>query len=169
MNMTNLKNPLIYLVDDDPGMRKMIEAYLRQNRLSNIKSFPSGEEMLQELPKLKPGLVVQDFELGYNKLNGLEIFKKAKEIFPDINFIFLSGQTSINAAVEIIKSGAFDYVVKDDTAKENLLNRIKRLIYTQKLISKQKMYKNGIIIFLSVIITVLIICYFTGVKLIYPE
>lgn len=167
--MSNIKNPLIFLVDDDPGFRKMIDAYLKQNRLSNIKQFASGEEMLEQLAKEKPTIVIQDFDLGTNKLTGIETFRKAKTIIPKINFIFLSGQTSISIAVEIIKSGAFDYVVKDEAAKENLLNRIKKIIYMEKLMVSQKVYKIGTIAFLGIIFIVFFTCYLLGVKLVFPE
>jgi len=164
--MISSKNPLIYIVDDDMSFRRMIDAFLKQNRLTNIKQFPSGEEMLEHFAKEPSEIVVQDYELGVGKLNGLEIFKKAKEIKPQIDFIFLSGQNDINTVVEIIKSGAFDYVVKDDTAKDNLLNRIKKLVFQKRLQQNQKLLKNGIILFACILTIALLICYFIGVRIV---
>ena len=165
--MKNSKNPLIYLVEDDPIFRKMIDAYLKTQRLTHIKQFGSGEEMLVEFAKVVPDLVVEDYELGLGKLNGLEIFKKAKEIKPDISFIFLSGQSSIELAIGTIKEGAYDYVVKDDFAKENLLNRIKKFVFQKQLVDKQQVYKIAaisIIVSLAIILTVL---YISGLRFVF--
>jgi len=162
--MINSKNPLIYIVDDDVPFRKMINAFLHQNRLTNIKQFSTGEEMLEQFLITAPSIVVQDFDLGPNKLTGLEVLKKAREIKPAIDFIFLSGQNSINIAVDIIKNGAYDYVIKDDTAQDNLLNRIKKLVFQVRLIRSEKIFKRGLILFVSLLIITVIICYLIGFR-----
>jgi FixJ family two-component response regulator len=163
--MTNSKNPLIYIVDDDVPFRKMINAFLHQNRLTNIKQFSTGEEMLEQFSIQPPAIVVQDFDLGPGKMTGLEVLKKARVIKPTVDFIFLSGQNNINIAVDIIKNGAYDYVIKDDTAQENLLNRIKRLIFQVRLIRSQKMLKRGLILFFSVVVLTVIVCYAIGLRI----
>jgi FixJ family two-component response regulator len=162
--MTNSKNPLIYVVDDDASFRKMICAFLHQNRLSYIKQFSSGEEMLEQFATTTPSIVVQDFDLGPGKLTGLEILKKAREMKQNIDFIFLSGQSNINVAVDIIKNGAFDYVIKDDSAQDNLLNRIKRLIFQVRLIRSQKVLKRALLLFFAVVIVTVVICYLIGMR-----
>lgn len=166
--MANLKNPLIFLVEDDPAFRKMIDAYLITQRLTNIKQFSSGEEMLEQLSKQIPQLVVEDYDLGAGKLNGLEIFK-TRQINPKVDFIFLSGQSSIEVAVEAIKLGAFDYVVKDEFAKENLFHRVKRFILQKNLLSKQKAMVTSGVIFIAVLIIVIIVCSLLGVHLIVDK
>jgi FixJ family two-component response regulator len=163
--MINSKNPLIYIVDDDVPFRKMINAFLHQNRLTNIKQFSTGEEMLEQFLITAPSIVVQDFDLGPNKLTGLEVLKKAREIKPNVDFIFLSGQNSINIAVDIIKNGAYDYVIKDDTAQDNLLNRIKKLVFQVRLVRSERIFKRGLILFVSLLIITVIICYLIGFRL----
>jgi FixJ family two-component response regulator len=152
--MINSKNPLIYVVDDDASFRKMICAFLHQNRLSYVKQFSTTP----------PSIVVQDFDLGPGKLTGLEILKKAREMKDNVDFIFLSGQSNINVAVDIIKNGAYDYVIKDDSAQDNLLNRIKRLIFQVRLIRSQKSLKRALLLFFAVIILTVVICYLIGLR-----
>jgi len=164
--MTNTKNPLIFLVEDDPAFRKMIDAYLKSQRLTNIKQFSSGEEMLKQLTKEMPQLIVEDFDLGAGKLNGLEIFKKAREINPKVDFIFLSGQSTIEVAVEAIKLGAYDYVVKDEFAKENLLHRVKRYVFQKNLISKQDALLMGGLFVVALLIIICVACYMAGLRLV---
>jgi DNA-binding NtrC family response regulator len=107
---------------------------------------------------------VQDFDLGPGKLTGLEILKKAREMKDNVDFIFLSGQSNINVAVDIIKNGAYDYVIKDDSAQDNLLNRIKRLIFQVRLIRSQKSLKRALLLFFAVIILTVVICYLIGLR-----
>lgn len=163
--MKDYKNPLIYLVDDNEVFRKMIDAFLKIKRLTRVKQFSSGEEMLEQLKTEKPFVVIQDYSLGQKKMNGLEIFNKAKSLRPDVEFIFLSGQNSIEVAVEAMKKGVYDYVLKDDFAKENLVQRIKYLIFQKNLILNNKLYKIVGIIFISALIITILICYLLGVRL----
>ena len=163
--MVTSKNPLIYVVDDDANFRKMISAFLHQNRLSNIQQFSSGEEMLEQFLIKPPSIVVQDFDLGPGKLTGLEVLKKAREINPNIDFLFLSGQNNINVAVEVIKNGAFDYVIKDDSAQDNLLNRLRKLIFQVRLVRSQKLMRKGLILFFAVVLVAVVISYVIGMRI----
>lgn len=140
--MINYKNPLIYIVEDDPAFQKLCEKILKLNKLSNIKTFDSGKQCLDNIHKQKPDIVLQDYDLPEG-LNGLETMIEIKKIYPDSEFIFLSGQTSIKVAVETLKQGAFDYVVKDDGASETLIQRIKKLLKIVKLEDEKQTLRMG--------------------------
>jgi DNA-binding NtrC family response regulator len=73
--------------------------------------------------------------------------KKVKSSRPDIEFIFLSGQSKIEVAVEAIKLGAFDYIVKDNFARENTYHKICNLLKMKKLSIERKAYKFGLFLF----------------------
>ncbi len=167
--MSSIFNPLIFLVDDDQAFRRMIDAYLKQHHLTRVRQFSSSEEMFERFSKEKPVIVIQDFDLGPGKLNGIETLSRAKSINPQIDFIFLSGQSSIEVAVEAIKKGAYDYVIKDEYAKESLLNRIKKNIFQERLVRNQKYIKIAGIIFAILIALILFICHLAGVRLMLPD
>lgn len=160
------KNPLIYIVDDDMLFCKAIIANLKINRLVNVKQFSYGEDMLSQFAKEPSSIVLQDFDLGFGRLNGLEIFKKARAMKPNVEFIFLSGQNDINVAIEAIKMGAFDYVVKENNAFDILLSRIKKVIFQKKLADNQIVYNKLALIFICTLIVSIIVAYFMGVRLV---
>ena len=86
-----------------------------------------------------PDIVLQDYELPFQ--NGIEIMQQIKKKCPDSEFIFLSGQTNVKVAVNALQDGAFDYIVKDNHAKENALNKIDQLLRLKRLREDNKKYK----------------------------
>jgi len=138
--MNSKRHPLIFIVEDDNTFAVMIKKYLFMNGVRNIEIYNSGEECVKNLKK-NPKIIIQDFDLP--GMDGLEVLKKVKEVDKEVEFIFLSGQHSIKIAVEIMKSGASDYVIKDEVAKEYLEKKIKKLIYVFRLQTKQKLNKQA--------------------------
>lgn len=108
---------------------------------------------------LNPEIVVLDYHLSAhipNAKNGLEILKTVKEQYPTVQVIMLSGQDKINVAVDSMKYGAYDYVIKGETAfsrMENILNNISEL---HKVKTINSAYKKTIT-FLSVAIVLIIV------------
>ena len=127
----------------------MIKKYLFHRGISNIEIYNTGEECINNIHK-SPYIIIQDYELP--GINGLDVLKKVRNLNYNTEFIFLSGQHSVKTAVDIMKSGATDYIVKDDVAKEFIVSRIKKIIYIKTLEKKKKLNRQGMIIFGSVLI-----------------
>lgn len=137
------KKPVLFIVEDDETFNKMLSSYFTSKHKWEVHSFLTGEESLKEL-YLKPVVWIQDFELP--GINGIQVMKKVKKELPQTEFIFLSGQGSIQVAVETLKEGAFDYVIKDSSAKENALNKVDQVMYIKKLETNRKSIKAGFFI-----------------------
>ena len=155
--MSKKKKPTIFIVEDDSPMNELLCQYLEMQGYSNIKGFYTGEEMINELSPNQDTIIIQDFDLP--GMNGLEVLEKVKPAFHKSEFIFLSGQSSIGIAVDAIKSGAFDYIVKDNFAKENVLNKINNLLkikslYQDKVRMKKAFILLAFITFISWIIVI---------------
>jgi len=70
---------------------------------------------VDQLAAFRPDVILSDYRLpGFS---GQEAFRIAREDYPDIPFIFWSGVLGDEAAVELIKQGATDYVLKDRPAR----------------------------------------------------
>jgi len=113
--MTNKK---IFIVDDDPMIRMLVEDHLSKNPLYEIQSFPTGEECLKNLNEM-PDVIILDFELNSvvsDAKNGLQILQEIKKIDKDISVIMLSSQKQYGKATQTIIKGALQYVVKGDDA-----------------------------------------------------
>jgi DNA-binding NtrC family response regulator len=139
------KNQRILVVDDDQPLNVMICKYLEKQGFINVKGYYSGEELFESIGKEKSPVIIQDYELP--GINGVDILKKVKSENPLAEFIFLSGQSSIEVAVEAIKYGAFDYIIKDNFAKENVSTKIRNLLKIKRLTKDKQLFKYGLITF----------------------
>lgn len=136
------KKTVLFIVEDDEAFNKMLSAYFLSKHKWEVHSFLTGEDSLKQLA-LKPVVWLQDFELP--GINGIQVMKKAKKELPQTEFIFLSGQGSIQVAVDSLKEGAFDYVIKDSGSKENALNKVDQVLYIKKLENNRKSIRNGFV------------------------
>lgn len=120
----------IFIVEDDPWYGQVLEYHLNLNPDYHIRRYESGKELLQNM-HVRPDLITLDFSLP--DMKGDEIFRKIKEIHPDIPVIVISSQEDISMAVKLLKMGVSDYLLKDDNTKDLLWNSIIRIRENQNL------------------------------------
>lgn len=72
--MQNIKNPLIFVVEDNQMYNKLVVSYLKTNKFTNVESYLSGEEALQNMHK-NPDIVIQDYLL--EGMTGIEEIGRA--------------------------------------------------------------------------------------------
>ncbi|HAQ20420.1 MAG TPA: hypothetical protein DCR40_14495 [Prolixibacteraceae bacterium] len=142
--MPNTKNPLIFVVEDNQMYNKLVVSYLKTNKFTLVESYLSGEEALKNMDK-NPDIVIQDYLL--EGMTGIEVLIKAKKSNPNVEFIFLSGQDSIDIAINSMKYGAYDYIVKDQMALQKLVNKINKINSVTELVKSNKRYKIGVVLF----------------------
>lgn len=130
--MTN-KPVKIFVVEDDPTYRKMIEYVLQLNPDFEVLTFENGRSCMDKL-HLKPDIVTLDYTLP--DLTGEDVLKRIVNIDPSITVIILSGQTDIKTAVGLLRQGAYDYITKDDETKDKLINTIHHIIQNKELSDK---------------------------------
>ena len=147
----------VFLIDDEPIQNEMLKDFLADRFLSHIKTFDNGEEAMKEM-HLGPEVIVLDYHLNAHDKsakNGVEVLKMIKDNYPKVEVIMLSGQDKIEVAVESMKYGAYDYVLKGETAFsriENIMNNISEL---HKYKSINNAYKRTII-YLSIGLSIFI-------------
>jgi two-component system OmpR family response regulator len=157
----------LFLVDDEPIQNEMLKDYLTERFLYEIVLFDNGEEAFKKM-HLNPEILVLDYYLNANNpnaKNGIEILKQIKEVSPNTQVIALSGQDKIEVAIDTIKFGAYDYVVKGESAFSRIENIINNLSELHKMRTINKAQKNTIT-FLSIVIVLIIVLslYFLVVK-----
>src|SRR5437868_7086365 len=104
----------IFLVDDEPIQNEMLKDHLSSHFRYQLKTYDNGESAIKDL-NLNPVIIILDFHLNSHlrdAQNGVEVLKKIKEIRPEAEVIMLSGQDKIDVAVDSMKHGAYDYVIK---------------------------------------------------------
>ena len=145
--MKQVKN--IFIVDDDPMQAMMLQDYLSKYSTFIITVFNSGEECLKNLSK-DPDIIFLDYNFdkaGSNAMDGIEILKEIKAAKPLTEVVMISGQDKIEVAVNTIKYGAFDYIVKSESAFHRSENVIFNIIKRLKLQGEARLYKKLTLLF----------------------
>ena len=119
----------ILLVDDEENMRKSLGALLRKEGY-RVETAPGKKEAIELAAKRFFALLVIDLKLG--KADGIETYLRIKEGSPHILAIIITGHASMESAIEAIRAGAYDYLVKPFRPEEMLLT-VKRALNYQKL------------------------------------
>ena len=120
----------IFIVEDDAFYGAMLEYHLTLNPDYIVERFETGKALLDNLYK-KPIAITLDYSLP--DLDGETVLKRIQKEYPEIPVIIISGQEDIATAVQLLKSGAYDYIVKDENTKERLWNSILKINETQQL------------------------------------
>ncbi len=128
--MNSLK---IFLIEDDPFFGESLKYHLSLNPDFEVHLFNTGKDCLQNL-HLKPQIICLDF--GLPDITGDKLLHKIREINNSIPIIIISGQEDIEVAINFLKSGASDYIVKNSHTKEILWNAILKTKENLKLISE---------------------------------
>ncbi|HMI64857.1 MAG TPA: sigma-54 dependent transcriptional regulator [Cyclobacteriaceae bacterium] len=116
------KDPVsIFVVEDDLVYSKFLKHVLELNPDFEVDYFTTGKECINNLHK-KPSIITLDYTLP--DLSGEGVLKQIREFDPNISVIIISAQDKIKTAVDLLKLGAFDYIAKDQEAKDRILNSI---------------------------------------------
>lgn len=120
----------IFIVEDDPWYGGILEYHLSLNPDYSITRFTSGKELLANLHK-EPDLITVDFSLP--DFSGDKLYQKITATNSQIPVIVISGQEDISTAVNLLKMGVTDYLVKDDNTKDLLWNAVIKIRQTGEL------------------------------------
>ncbi|PZR37496.1 MAG: regulator [Azospira oryzae] len=114
----------IFLIEDDPWYGEILKYHLSLNPDYEVVLFQNGKECLNNLHK-KPDVVCIDF--GLPDMRGDVLLSKIRAYNKALPVIVISGQDQISVVLNLLKSGAYEYIIKDDNAKELLWNAILRI------------------------------------------
>lgn len=158
----------LFIVDDEPIQNEMLKDYLNERYLYDIKIFDNGEAALAQMEEFKPEIMILDYHLNNNVTdakNGLDILKMMKDKYPDTQVIMLSGQDKMDVAVNTMKYGAYDYVVKGESAFSRMENSINNLSELHKMRVIQDSQRKTITLLITVIsLIILWAIYFFVIK-----
>lgn len=121
----NMKSKIVVLEDEEYIAKLLV--YKLSTANYDVRLFESPENVLEELEKEKPNLIISDIMMPF--LNGVEFLKKIKlnELLKDIPVILLTALGDEDAVLIGLNAGAADYITKPFSSAELLL-RIKRAL-----------------------------------------
>ncbi|MBK7034899.1 MAG: response regulator [Bacteroidetes bacterium] len=164
-----MKKEVVFIVDDEPMHAQMMEDHLRTKYPTfDIYKYSTGEECNDNMDK-NPSIVILDYHLdAVNKSarNGIQTLEHIKRKYDDVDVIMISGQDKIDVAVECMRAGAYDYIVKNETSFMRTENALERLFKHRHVVTSLAKYKalNKILIWgLVIIVATAAVLYLTGV------
>ncbi len=132
----------IFIIEDDAMVATLIKKALSKNPAYDIHHFESAEDCISNL-HLNPDIVTIDYHLP--GMNGLGLMRKIKDYNSTIMCILVSGQESLEVVVDAYKSGAQDYILKNDNLFINIENSVANLSLSVVLKKENEMLKDQVI------------------------
>jgi len=113
----------VLVVDDEPAIRQVVTSQLRKAG-HTVEQVGSGEAAMERLAKGDVDIVLCDIKMP--GLSGIEILRQARASGIDTAFIMMTAFASVDTAIEAIKAGAADYMIKP-LNNEELLHRLTKV------------------------------------------
>jgi response regulator RpfG family c-di-GMP phosphodiesterase len=121
--------PKILVVDDEKVIREILAEFLTLEGY-NVQSVEDGEKALTEL-KLRPyDLVITDLKMP--RLSGLQLLQRIHEANINVLTVIMTGFGTVETAIEAMKMGAYDYILKPFKVEE-VIHVVQRGLYRQQL------------------------------------
>lgn len=129
-----MKPTKILIAEDDEWYAEFLEYHIRLicANCEIIKVF-TGANLLKSLNQ-NPDIITLDYSLP--DISGIDLLKKIHEESPHSQVVIISGQSDVAVAVNLLKEGVFDYIVKDVDTKERIWNTIRNIQSQQDLQKK---------------------------------
>jgi signal transduction histidine kinase/DNA-binding response OmpR family regulator len=129
-----LRNRIVLIVEDSESNRATYRRYLESSSLLDFDLYEceSGEDALQLCEKYRPDIVLLDYLLpGLNGIELLQEFAERLEVMPSV--IMLTGEGSTTVAVEAMKLGAKDYLIKGQLTSKTLVESVTNALNEHRL------------------------------------
>ncbi|MBO0949638.1 response regulator [Fibrella forsythiae] len=132
--METKNNLSIFIVDDDPFCGQLYEHQVRNLGYTNVTLFNDGQECLNHLTD-SPDVIFLDYRM--EPMDGLAMLRKIKRFNPNIYLVVISGQEDLNVAIDVLKYGAFDYIIKGENDLEKIDAVLKKIRHVMALLQQR--------------------------------
>ncbi len=132
----------LLLIDDETDVQYSFQRIFDSPEIE-LSTASSGEEGLRLVPKLKPDLVLMDIRMG--GMNGLETLRRIRQIDPKLLVILMTAYGTTQTAIEAMKLGAYDYLLKPFDVlklKEIVGNALKAANDMRQVVSYQPLLES---------------------------
>jgi two-component system response regulator GlrR len=129
MSRAQRRTPRILVVDDDPGLLRLLTIRLRSEKYE-VEPVESAAKALATIAQSRPDLVITDLRMA--EMDGIGLLKELQRRWPSLNVIMLTAHGTIPDAVRATQSGAFAFLTKP-VEKEQLLEEVRRALKTSGL------------------------------------
>ena len=132
---------ILLIEDEEPIRRVLLRILIDENKGYQITESQDGKEGFLKLTKEDFDLVLCDIKMP--KMDGIEVLQKVRENGINIPFIMLTGHGNISTAVEAMKAGAYDFILKPPDLNR-LLTAVRNALETKNLFTENIKLKKRI-------------------------
>lgn len=136
MRIMEDKRLKIMVVDDDPIVREMLRLILEPH-LYIVKTEEDGTAALKEIVN-DPDIDLIISDMNMPQLDGLELLREIRRRNLETPLIFLTVNEMVHTAIEALKNGAEDYIIKDENIAETILLAIRQTLEKDGLRKQNK-------------------------------
>jgi two-component system response regulator HydG len=117
--------PTLLAIDDEPGMLALVEKFAGDMNF-RVLCHREGRGALAHISQARPDVVLVDLQMP--EVNGLDVLRAIHEIDPSCAVVLMTGHSSIASAIEAVRLGALDYLIKplDFDRLRDLLTTVKK-------------------------------------------
>lgn len=126
-------HPLVYILDDDPVFGKLLKANLGRTAEFRVQLFSDQESCLEAMEEHPPDVLLTD--LYMEGMNGVEVSRRARDTHPNLPIFVLTAQGGIESAIEAIRAGASEYLLKPVNVTE-LTTMIRKAMHLRPLVEE---------------------------------
>src|SRR5213080_265550 len=137
MTQRNSENATILIIDDEEQIRGLLKELLRVEY--ECTDVASAEAALAVLSRKNFDLVISDINM--DKISGLDLVPQILKSAPDTVVVMISGQATIDYAIEAMRAGAFDYITKPFDLRQ-VGASVQRALKHQRLLGEKRRYEN---------------------------
>ena len=124
MNQPQKRKARILVVDDDPGLLRLLTIRLRAENY-DVEAVENGVQALAAASRFRPDLVISDLRM--DQLDGIGLLKELQNRWPGLKVIMLTAHGTIPDAVQATQMGAFGFLTKP-VEKQELLSQVQKAL-----------------------------------------
>lgn len=134
-------NRPIFLVDDEEAILRSLTAILLSNGLNNMVAFSDSRQVMPALAESEASCVLLDLVMPH--LSGQDLQKQILARYPDLPIVVTTALNDVDTAVECMRRGAFDYLVKP-VEENRILSAIRRSIEVRDLRKENELLSESL-------------------------
>jgi DNA-binding NtrC family response regulator len=127
--------PRVLIVDDEPDVVANWSRLLGRDDYACVTAT-DGERALALLESERPEIVLTDLKMP--RVDGMQVLTRARELDPDVVVIMITGHGSVESAVEAMRAGAFDYLLKPLPSNDVLRLAVERAAERRRLVEENR-------------------------------
>jgi two-component system response regulator GlrR len=135
------RRPRLILVDDDPGLLRLLTLRLKSEGY-DVAASESAAQALTAVPRFQPDVVVTDLRMA--DVDGIGLLRELQRRYPALPVILMTAHGTIPDAVEATKSGAFAFLTKP-VDRDQLLEQLRKALRVSGFAQAHQDWREGII------------------------